>query len=104
MIYYQIFIHAFVKLMNWVCSASGHGSEIIDGTKVDTNSLPFMTLLMDKLICGGTLISPDWVLTAAHCANPAYGSFKSHHFIISLCTPTIKHLVKYWSAEKYFDN
>lgn len=72
-----------------MCSASG-GSEIINGKEVDTNSLPFMTLLMEGQICGGTLISPQWVLTAAHCANAKYGSFKSHHFIIRSCAPRIK--------------
>ncbi|XP_030272582.1 granzyme A-like [Sparus aurata] len=51
---------------------SSHGSEIINGKEVDTNSLPFMTLLMNRQLCGGTLISPQWVLTAAHCANATF--------------------------------
>eukprot|EP00066_Takifugu_rubripes_P024854 XP_011614120.1 PREDICTED: granzyme K-like [Takifugu rubripes] len=46
----------------------GHGSEIIGGKEVKPHSMPYMALVTNpKKLCGGTLINPKWVLTAAHC-------------------------------------
>ncbi|XP_056458876.1 granzyme K-like [Gadus chalcogrammus] len=45
-------------------------AEIIGGKKVKAHSLPYMALLYNskgKPVCGGTLLSSTWVLTAAHC-------------------------------------
>merc|ERR1712215_361965 len=50
------------------------GDYIINGQPADINEYPWMVLLLNKTIvdpieplCGGSLISNQWILTAAHC-------------------------------------
>ncbi|XP_034026889.1 granzyme A-like [Thalassophryne amazonica] len=46
------------------------GAKIIGGKAVDPRSMPYMALVVLKThICGGILIDPEWVLTAAHCTE-----------------------------------
>merc|ERR1712236_151136 len=55
------------------------GDYIIDGQPADNNEYPWMVLLLTKAIvdpieplCGGSLISNQWILTAAHCFLPGF--------------------------------
>ncbi|XP_016535704.1 duodenase-1-like [Poecilia formosa] len=49
-----------------------HGSHIINGEKAPVNSMQYMVSVQSngKHVCGGFLISEDFVVTAAHCNNP----------------------------------
>lgn len=55
-------------------SSEGRGGEIIGGEPAPPELYPWMAGLVNfnyGFTCGGTLIAPDWVLSAAHCVEGA---------------------------------
>lgn len=71
-------IESFIELTNppnWLPAVLG--KRIIGGTVVESNSIQYQAslLFMDHHFCGGTLIHPQWVVSAAHCWRPWVTAF-----------------------------
>jgi thermitase len=72
------------------------GSQIVGGTLADPGEYPWQVALVNGLstdfynsrFCGGTLISSEWVLTAAHCVYYSPASIAVVAGIYNLSNPT----------------
>merc|ERR1712013_695171 len=53
------------------CGLAKPKKRIVNGTEADINEYPWQVGIVEKgqttVFCGGSLISDQWVLTAAHC-------------------------------------
>ncbi|XP_065361887.1 trypsin alpha-like [Calliphora vicina] len=67
----------FINSTNSYFNHSGNINRIVGGRPLNIVEVPYQVALFDKdfFICGGSIISADWVLTAAHCLTDV-GKFK----------------------------
>ena len=58
----------FVDPLSFECGVADVGERIVGGNEVDPNSIPWQVLYLSPGgTCGGTIISPYHIMTAAHC-------------------------------------
>jgi hypothetical protein len=59
------------KMMEWsddlIEDPEDQGQNIIGGRYIEPGSRPWLVPVVGKYFCGGSLISPSVVMTAAHC-------------------------------------
>ena len=80
-------IFGFITLFGLAVAAPGH--RVVNGTDANIEDYPFIVSLRsyNSHSCGASILSPDWILTAAHCVGSStngvtiqYGT----HFISSV--------------------
>lgn len=66
----QFFRTLFTLIIITVCISKGSCNRIVNGTDSDIRKYPFMVSLRNidgYHLCGGSIIAPRYILTAAHC-------------------------------------
>uniref|UniRef100_A0A8C0GA41 Peptidase S1 domain-containing protein n=1 Tax=Chelonoidis abingdonii TaxID=106734 RepID=A0A8C0GA41_CHEAB len=64
-----------------VCLSGALRSQIVGGHEAKPHSRPYMAALKisNGFLCGGFLVAPDWVMTAAHCMEDITVTLGAHN-------------------------
>lgn len=72
MTFKNLFVGQVLSIVSVVCHQN-LPARLAGGESVQTFEFPFMTAIYHKTMsCSGTIVSEDWVLTAAHCFSVSH--------------------------------
>uniref|UniRef100_A0A8C1IXA9 Coagulation factor IX n=1 Tax=Cyprinus carpio TaxID=7962 RepID=A0A8C1IXA9_CYPCA len=72
-------ITSFFPTQPTIKNATNNEHRIVGGNEATPGEIPWQVVFMEKVkkipFCGGSLLSEEWVITAAHCVEGKMGSF-----------------------------